>query len=78
VSQRSPALMVGHAIFARHVDCSNGQQVHRTGHRTVSGAPISSELQRSDARDLEGDRAPDSYRDCLVHHPTDGKFGLLS
>jgi hypothetical protein len=30
VSQRSPALTVGHAIFARHMDCSNGQLVHRT------------------------------------------------
>jgi hypothetical protein len=30
VSQRSPAPMVGRAIFARHVDCSNGRLVHRT------------------------------------------------
>jgi hypothetical protein len=29
VSQRSPAPTVGHAIFARHVDCPNGQLVHR-------------------------------------------------
>jgi hypothetical protein len=37
------------------------------------------ELQRSDAPDLEGDRAPDSYRDCpVVHHPTEGKYGLPS
>jgi hypothetical protein len=28
VSQRSPT--VGHAIFARHVDCSNGRLVHQT------------------------------------------------
>jgi hypothetical protein len=27
---------------------------------------------------LEGDRAPDTYSDCPVHHPTEGKFGLLS
>jgi hypothetical protein len=39
-------------------------------HRTVSGAPTGSELQRSDAPDLEGDRAPDSYRDCPVVHRT--------
>jgi hypothetical protein len=39
-------------------------------HRTVSGAPISPEEQRSDAPDLEGDRAPDSYRDCPVVHRT--------
>jgi hypothetical protein len=30
VNQWSPALTVGRAIFARHVDCSNGQLVHRT------------------------------------------------
>ena len=30
VSQRSPAPTVGRTIFARHVDCSNGQLVHRT------------------------------------------------
>jgi hypothetical protein len=30
VSQRSPTPMVGRAIFARHVDCSNGQLVHWT------------------------------------------------
>jgi hypothetical protein len=28
VSQRSPKPTVGRAIFARHVDCSNGQLVH--------------------------------------------------
>jgi hypothetical protein len=30
VSQRSPAPTVGRTFFARHVDCSNGQLVHRT------------------------------------------------
>jgi hypothetical protein len=30
VSQRSPAPTVGRAIFAQHVDCSNGRLVHRT------------------------------------------------
>jgi hypothetical protein len=30
VSQRSPAPTVDRAIFARHVDCSNGRLVHRT------------------------------------------------
>jgi hypothetical protein len=47
-------------------------------HRTVSGAPTDLVDQRSDAPDLEGDRAPDSYSDCPVHHPTEGKFGLPS
>jgi hypothetical protein len=55
--------------------------VHRTVsgvHGTMSGAPIDPEHQRSDAPDLEGDRALDSYSDCPVHHPTEGKFCLPS
>jgi hypothetical protein len=47
-------------------------------HQTVSGAPTGSKLQWSDAPDLKGDRAPDSYRDCPVHHLTEGKFGFPS
>jgi hypothetical protein len=48
-------------------------------HRTVSGAPTDPEDQRSDAPDLEANRAPDSYSDYpVVHHPTEGKFGLPS
>jgi hypothetical protein len=47
-------------------------------HRTVSGAPTDPEDQRSDAPKFEGNRAPDSYSDCPVHHPTKGKFGLPS
>jgi hypothetical protein len=39
-------------------------------HRTVSGAPTDPEDQRSDAPDMEGDRAPDSYSDCPVVHRT--------
>jgi hypothetical protein len=39
-------------------------------HRTVSSAPIDPEDQRSDAPDLEGDHAPDSYSDCPVVHRT--------
>jgi hypothetical protein len=45
-------------------------------HRTVFGAPTATNLQRSDAPEKEGDRAPDSYRDCLVRHPTEGKISL--
>jgi hypothetical protein len=37
-------------------------------HRTVSSAPTDPEDQRLDAPDLEGDRAPDSYSNCLVVH----------
>jgi hypothetical protein len=47
-------------------------------HRTVSGASTAPEYQHSDALEKEGDRAPDNYSDCLVHHPTEGKFGLPS
>jgi hypothetical protein len=47
-------------------------------HQTVSGAPTDPKDQWSDAQDMEGDRAPDSYGDCPVHHPTEGKFGLPS
>jgi hypothetical protein len=39
-------------------------------HRIVFGAPTGPEEQRSDAPDLEGDRAPDSYSDCPVVHQT--------
>jgi hypothetical protein len=39
-------------------------------HRTVSGAPTDPEDQRSDAPDMEGDRAPDCYSDCPVVHRT--------
>jgi hypothetical protein len=66
VSQRSPAPTVGRKICRRHVDCSNGQLVHRT----VSGAPTGPEEKRSDAPDLEGDRAPDMNSGCLVVHRT--------
>jgi hypothetical protein len=66
VSQRSPAPTVGRAIFAR---CVAAPTVGR-GHRTVSGAPTGPELQWSDAPEKEGDRTPDSYRDCPVVHRT--------
>jgi hypothetical protein len=39
-------------------------------HRTVSGVPTSPEEQRSNAPDMEGDRAPDNYRACPVVHRT--------
>jgi hypothetical protein len=66
VSQRSPAPTVGREICGRHVDCSNGQLVHRT----VSGAPTGPEEKQSDAPDLEGDRAPDMNSGCPVVHRT--------
>jgi hypothetical protein len=39
-------------------------------HRTVSGAPTDPKDQWSDAPDMEGDRAPDSYSDCPMVHRT--------
>jgi hypothetical protein len=52
-------------------------------HRTVSGAPMGLELQRSSVPDLEGNRAPDHLQDlsggapdCLVRHSTEGKDSL--
>jgi hypothetical protein len=36
----------------------------------LSGVPTAAKLQRSDAPKKEGDRAPDSYRDCLMAHRT--------
>ena len=46
---------------------------HRTlsgVHWTVSGAPTATNLQRSAAPELEGDRAPDMNSGCLVVHRT--------
>jgi hypothetical protein len=70
VSQGSPAPTVGCAIFARHVNCSNGRLVHRT----VSGAPISPGEQWSDMPNLEGDQAPDRLQD-LSGAPLDRRQG---
>jgi hypothetical protein len=39
-------------------------------HRTMSSAPTCLKLQRSDAPEKEGDRAPDSYSDCPAVHRT--------
>jgi hypothetical protein len=39
-------------------------------HQTVFGAPTDPKDQQSDAPDMEGDHAPDSYSDCPVVHRT--------
>jgi hypothetical protein len=78
VSQWSTAPTVGHAIRARLV----GAPTVGRGHRTVRCAPDcvrcanAANLQRSDAPEKEGDRAPDSYRDCPVRHLIEGKICL--
>jgi hypothetical protein len=75
----APAPTVFRAISARHVARSNGRLGAPdcpvcTGlsgvHRTVSGVPTSPEEQRSDAPDMEGDRAPDMNSGCPVVHRT--------
>jgi hypothetical protein len=47
-------------------------------HRTVSGAPTSLEDQRSAVPGMEGNRAPDCYSGCPVHHSTEGRNCLPS
>jgi hypothetical protein len=49
---------------------THGPQQRSVGHTGLSGAPTDPEDQRSDALDMEGDRAPDSYSDCPVVHRT--------
>jgi hypothetical protein len=71
--------MVGRQIRGRRVAHSNGRQGAPdcpvcTGlsgvHWTVSGAPTATNLQRSAAPDLEGNRAPDMNSGCPVAHWT--------
>jgi hypothetical protein len=45
-------------------------------HWTVFGAPTGPEEERSEAPDLEGDRAPDKNSGCPVHHSTEGRTCL--
>jgi hypothetical protein len=59
---------------AHNPRATRGPLQRSVGHTGLSGAPTNPEDQRSDAPDMEGDRAPD----CPVHHPTECKFGLPS
>jgi hypothetical protein len=54
----------------RDLRATRGPQQRSVGHTGLSGAPTDPEDQRSDAPNLEGDRAPDSYSDCPVVHRT--------
>jgi hypothetical protein len=52
-------------------------------HQTVSNAAMRPPAQRSNAPDMEGDRAPDKLQDlsggtpdCPVHHSVEGKNSL--
>jgi hypothetical protein len=71
------------------VDCANGRlrnlramRGRANGRQGALDCPVCTgqcpvrQLQRSDAPEKEGDRAPDSYSDCLVRHPTKGKISL--
>jgi hypothetical protein len=60
----------------RNPRVTRGPQQRSVGHTGLSGVPTDPKDQRSDAPDMEGDRAPDSYSDCPVHLPTEDKFGL--
>jgi hypothetical protein len=63
VSQRSPAPTVGRAIFARHVDCSNGQLVHRT-------VRCASQSRGATVGYAKFGRRSHTYRTCPVAHRT--------
>jgi hypothetical protein len=47
--------------------CDAWARQRSAGGTGLSGVPTAARLQRSDAPEKEGDRAPDSYRDCPVH-----------
>jgi hypothetical protein len=54
----------------RNPRATRGPQQRSVGYTGLFGAPTDPEDQRSDAPDMEGDRAPDSYSDCPVVHRT--------
>jgi hypothetical protein len=66
VSQLRQRPTVVHAINARHVTRPNG----RLGAPNSVYVLTSPEEQRSDAPDMEGDRAPDMNSGCPVVHQT--------
>jgi hypothetical protein len=75
VSQRSPAPTFGRVICGRHVDCSNGQLVHRTvrcangpGGATIGCAGFGRRSCTGHEQWLSGDAS-----DCPVHHSTEGR-----
>jgi hypothetical protein len=50
VSQRSPSPTVSHTIFGRHVDCSNGQLVHRTVRCALDSVPCANQPRGATVR----------------------------
>jgi hypothetical protein len=54
----------------RNPRATRGPQQRSVGHNRLSGAPTSPEEQRSDAPDMERDRAPDMNSGCPVVHRT--------
>jgi hypothetical protein len=59
----------------RNPRATHGPQQRSVGHTGLSGVPTSPEDQRSDAPDMEGDRAPDI---ASARYATEDKFGLPS
>jgi hypothetical protein len=51
-------------------ECDTWARQRSAGGTGLSDAPTAMNLQRSDAPEKEGDRAPDSYSDCPVAHRT--------
>jgi hypothetical protein len=85
VSQRSPAPMVGRAIFARHVDCSNGRLVHRTVRCAPDSVRCANQSRGATIGYANfGMRSSTGLStgpvrgtpDCPVHHSTEGKDSL--
>jgi hypothetical protein len=74
VSQRSPAPTVGRAIFARHVDCSNGRLVHQT----VRYAPDSVRCANQPMGATVGYAKSGRRSRTGPGHSTEGKDGLPS
>jgi hypothetical protein len=62
----------------RNPRATGGPQQRSVGHTGLSGALTSPEEQRSDAPDMEGDRAPDMNSGCPVHHSIEGRNCLPS
>jgi hypothetical protein len=52
---------------------TRGPRQWSVGHTRLSSAPTGPEAQRSNAPCMEGNRAPDCYSDCPVHHSIEGK-----
>jgi hypothetical protein len=55
----------------RNQRATRGPRQRSVGHTGLSGAPTRPPAQQTDAPEKEGDRAPDCYSTCPVHHSTE-------